>query len=103
MIAIPASENSIDAKIDERFGRCSFFCFYHTESKETEFKENSLRNGSGGVGPQVVQFLASSGVNKIYAVEIGPKAKDLLDKLKVETQIIESGQTIREIIEKFNN
>ena len=103
MIAIPASENNINAIIDERFGRCPFFCFYNAETGTIEFKKNILGNHAGGVGPQVSDFLANEGINKVYAVEFGPKAKDVLDKLKVETQIIESGHTIREIIGMFNN
>ena len=103
MIAIPATKNNANALIDDRFGRCPFFCFYDTKSKTTEFKENSLRNSSGGVGPQVVQFLATSGVNTVYAVEIGPKAKDLLDKFKMEIHITKSGKSIHEIIEMLNH
>ena len=103
MIAIPVSENSINAIIYERFGRCPFFCFYNTETGKIEFKENHLQNDAGGVGPQVSEFLANEGIKKVYAVEFGPKAKDVLNKLKVETHIIKSGQTIREIIEMFKN
>lgn len=101
-IAIPVSENSIDAFVDMRFGRCSFFCFYDTVTKRTEFKQNMLKNDAGGVGLKVSEFLANNGVNKVYALEFGPKAKDMLDKLKIETQIIENGQKVREIIELVN-
>jgi len=102
-IAIPASSDKSEVFVDERFGRCPFFCFYDNETKKIEFKENNLKNGSGGVGPQVVEFLANSGVNKVYAVEFGPKAKDVLDTLKIETQVIKSGQTVSEIIELLNH
>ena len=101
-VAIPASNRNIDSLMDDRFGRCPFFCLYNLETKQIEFIENSLRNGSGGVGPQVVEFLANNGVNRIYAVEFGPKAKEMLDKLKIETQVVEVKQTVREIIELFN-
>ena len=102
-IAIPVSNENIDSAVDDRFGRCPFFCLYNLETKQIEFKENSLKNGSGGVGPQVVEFLANNGVNKVYAVEFGPKAKEMLDKLKMETQEVNSKQTVREIIELFNH
>jgi len=102
-IAIPASIDKAEALVDERFGRCSFFCFYSQETKQIEFKENSLKNGARGVGSQVSEFLTNNGVNKVYAVEFGPKAKDVFDKLKIETQIIKSRQTVREVIEMFNN
>lgn len=101
MIAIPASENNINALIDERFGRCPFFCFYNEDTGKSEFRVNLIRNNAGGVGPKVAEFLAISGVNKVYAAELGPKAKDLLDKLKIETQLVDKGQKINKIIEKI--
>jgi predicted Fe-Mo cluster-binding NifX family protein len=102
-IAIPASTDKADALIDNRFGRCPFFCFYNQETEQIDFVENNLRNGAGGVGPQVSEFLANNGVNKVCAVEIGPKAKDVLDKLKIEALIIQNGQTVREVIAMLNH
>ena len=32
IIAIPASEKSINALVDQNFSRCSFFCFYNTKT-----------------------------------------------------------------------
>jgi len=102
-IAIPASIDKAEALVDNRFGRCSFFCFYSQETKKIGFMKNSLKNGAGGVGPQVSEFLANNGVNKVYAIEFGPKAKGVLDKLKIEIQVIKNGQTVREVIEMLNN
>ena len=102
-IALPASDKKIDSFVDDRFGRCPYFCFYNVEARHIEFIENTLKNGSGGVGPQVAEFLANNSVNKIYAMEFGPKAKDILDKLKIETQIIKNKQTVYELIKMFNN
>ena len=102
-VAIPASNKEIDSLVDDRFGRCPFFCLYNLETRQIEFMENSLKNGSGGVGPQVVEFLANNGINKVYAMEFGPKAKEMLDKLKIETQVVNSKQTVHEIIKLFNH
>ena len=101
MIAIPASENNINALIDDRFGRCPFFCFYNEDTGKSEFRVNLIRSDAGGVGPKVAEFLAISGVNKVYATEFGPKAKDVLDKLKIETQMAKKGKKVREIIENL--
>jgi predicted Fe-Mo cluster-binding NifX family protein len=102
IIAIPASEQHVDALVDERFGRCPFFCFYNTLNNQTLFKENNLRNESGGIGPQVSEFLANNNISKVVAVEIGPKAKDVLNKMKIETLLINSGQLVREVIKMLN-
>lgn len=103
IIAIPASNKNIDSLVDERFGRCPYFCFFNLENQQIEFKENTLKNGSGGVGPQVAEFLANNGVKKVYAIEFGPKAKDVLEKLNIEAQVIKSKQTVNEIIKMFNH
>jgi len=102
IIAIPASANKIEALIDERFGRCPYFCFFNTDTDQIDFEENSLRNGAGGVGPQVSEFLANKGIKKVLAVDFGPKANDMLNKLNIQTQTIENGLTVQQVIEKYN-
>ena len=103
IVAVPSSSDKIDALIDERFGRCPFFCFYNTKKHEVIFKKNDLKNGAGGVGPQVVEFLVKNGVDEVYATEVGPKAKTILDKLNIKTTIINTRQTIQQVINRFNN
>jgi predicted Fe-Mo cluster-binding NifX family protein len=94
-IAVPVSGYISKSLVDDRFGRCPFFCFYDTKTKEIEFKENSFKDNASEVGPRVTEFLANNEINnKVYAVEFGPKAKDVLDKLKIETQLVKSGQKI---------
>ncbi|MBN2814141.1 MAG: NifB/NifX family molybdenum-iron cluster-binding protein [Bacteroidales bacterium] len=99
-IAFPASANKPEALIDERFARCPFFCFYDFGTQQIEFKENMLRNGAGGVGLQVAEFMANNGVDKVLAVEFGPKAKDTLTKLRIGTESITSGKTVQQIIDE---
>ena len=102
IIAIPASANIVQANVDVRFGRCPYFCLYNTENKVYEFKKNEFANDGEGVGSQVVEFLSNKNVKEIYAVEVGPKAKILLDKLNINTRIIKSGQTIKQLIDMLN-
>lgn len=87
-VAIPALNENIGSAMEDRFKPCPFFCLYNLETKQIEFKENSMKNGSGGLGPQLVEFLANMGLNKVFAMEIGPKAKEMLDKLKMKTQVV---------------
>jgi len=98
IVAIPSSANNIDAIIDERFARCQFFCFYNIKTKEYDFKENNNRNGSGGVGPKVVEYLAVNGVSEVYATEVGPKAQKILNMLKIRTNLTDPKQTVKQII-----
>ena len=101
IIAIPSSGNKAEALIDERFARCPFFCLYNTDTRKIDFKENTKRDASGGVGPQVVEFLATNGVNEVLSVEVGPKAQDALNKFKISTQIVNAGQSVQQLINLF--
>ena len=98
IVAIPASGKKTDALIDERFARCLYFCLYNSDTKQTNFKENNKRDASGGIGPQVAEFLAESGVNEVWSVEVGPKAQDALDKLKIRTKLVNAGQSVQQLI-----
>ncbi len=103
VIAIPASSDRIDALIDERFGRCPFFCLYNTRTGNHIFKKNNMKDGSGGVGLQAAEFLANNGVDQVYAVEVGPKATGVLNRLKIKINPVESGQTVAKIINMLNH
>ena len=100
IVAIPASGKNTEALIDERFGRCLFFCLYNTEIKQNVFIENNKRDASGGLGPQVAEFLAENGVNEVWSVEVGPKAQDVLNKLNIRTKLVNAGQTVQQLINK---
>jgi predicted Fe-Mo cluster-binding NifX family protein len=102
IVAIPSSSDKTDALIDERFGRCPFFCFYNTKTNDCEFKENTLKNITEGVGPLVVEFLAKNGIREVYACEFGPKAKNMLGKLNIKMRLIDGKQTIQQLITMLN-
>jgi predicted Fe-Mo cluster-binding NifX family protein len=103
IIAIPASEKSINALMDQNFSRCSFFCFYNTKTDSITFAENKYISASGGASNLVIQFLADNKVNEIYTVQIGRKAKMNLDRFKISINIISSGKTINQIINSIKN
>jgi predicted Fe-Mo cluster-binding NifX family protein len=103
IIAIPASEKSINALMDQNFSRCSFFCFYNTKTGETTFTENPYKATSGAASKLVIQFLVENKVNEIYAVQLGQNAKMHLDRYKISVKIIDSGKTINQIISIIKN
>ena len=99
-VAITSTGNTIDSKIDERFGRCAFFVFYDTESKSIEFMPNPNKDVEEGAGPASVQLVASRDTKKIVAGEFGFKIKSLLDSLKIQMIVVKSRDTtVQEIID----
>ncbi len=74
-IAITSEGNTLNSQIDSRFGRCSYFAIYDTETKATEFVLNPGKEASG-------------------------KTLPLLESLHIE-MISETNKTISEIIKQF--
>jgi predicted Fe-Mo cluster-binding NifX family protein len=102
-VAITSTGNSLESKVDQRFGRCPYFVIYDTESRAMEFIPNPNKDVQEGAGPASVQLVASKKVNKIISGEFGIKIKSLLDSIKIQMIILkESDKTIREIIEMLN-
>lgn len=99
-IAITSENKTLDSLIDSRFGRCAYFAICNTETKKTDFFENSAKDSPEGAGPAAVKFVASKGVKKVIAPEIGRKAEVLLNQLEIEV-VNEKDKTIAEIIEKL--
>ena len=102
-IAITSSGNTLKSYLDIRFGRCSFFAIYDTETKDVEFISNPNKEAEEGAGPASVQLVASIPVNKIVSGEFGFKIKSLLVDLKIQMIVLkEPDITIEDIIKLLN-
>ena len=102
-VAITSTGNSLDSTLDERFGRCSYFVVYDTESKSTEFIPNPNKEVEQGAGPASVELVASRNVDKIVSGEFGAKIKPLLDSLKIQMIVVNEQKTVNEIIKMLNH
>ncbi|MDP3453255.1 MAG: NifB/NifX family molybdenum-iron cluster-binding protein [Bacteroidales bacterium] len=99
-IAITSTGNTLDSLIDSRFGRCSYFVIYDSETKSTEFIPNPNKESIEGAGPASAQLVATKGVTKVVSGEFGAKVKSLFDTLQIELVILnKADKSIKEIIE----
>ncbi len=101
-VAIPSSSNTEDAKMDGRFGRCTYFCIYDSEKDTLEFVNNPAVNARGGAGFQAVEFLINKEVKVVIVPQLGPNADGVLKRGNVE---VFQGENIsvKELIEKWKN
>ncbi len=103
-IAITSTGNDLLAKMDKRFGRCSYFVIYDKENGSIEYIPNPARDAEEGAGPAAVQLVAAKGVSKIVSGEFGMKIKSLLDSLRIQMIALNREEkTIKEIIDLLNN
>ena len=103
-IAITSTGNTLESKLDPRFGRCAYFFIYDIKNKAMEFIPNTNIDVELGAGPASVQFIASRNVTKIISGDFGMKIKSLLDCLKIQMIVLKDPERkIKEIIEMLNH
>ncbi|PKO98425.1 MAG: hypothetical protein CVU13_10440 [Bacteroidetes bacterium HGW-Bacteroidetes-8] len=103
-VAITSTGNSPDSKLDSRFGRCSHFVIYDTETKSIEFVPNTNKDNIEGAGPASVNTVASKGVKQVVSGEFGAKVKSIFDALQIQLIALkDTDKTITEIINMLNH
>jgi predicted Fe-Mo cluster-binding NifX family protein len=101
-VAVTASEPSMDAAADPRFGRCPYFVIADTEQDKCEALENTNAALGSGAGIQSAQLIADSGVQVVLTGNCGPKAFDTLSAAGVEVITGCSG-SVRQVMEDFKS
>ena len=99
-IAVSAVGNTLDAQVDQRFGRCSYFVIVDSETMMAEAIPNMAAGAMGGAGIQAAQNIASKGVKVVITGNVGPNAFQTLSAAGIEIITGASG-TVRETIEKY--
>jgi predicted Fe-Mo cluster-binding NifX family protein len=103
-IAITSTGKTLDSTIDERFGRCSYFVLYDTDSKSTEFIPNPSKAADEGAGLSAVEFIAGRKVSKVVSGEFGIKIKSLLESKQIQMIMLKnSAKKIGEIISMIDH
>lgn len=99
---ITASGSDLTPRLDLRFGRCAFFCLYNHNDGGATFIKNEFKDAQGGAGAKVAEKMLNLGVDRIISGDFGPKAKDLLDKFKIQlVKMTDEHKSIQEIITSF--
>ena len=90
-IAISANSGDPDAEFSARFGRCRCFLITDTDLEDWQEVENPAIDAQGGAGTQVVQYLASMGVEAVVSGRYGPNAFEALEAAGIKAYIANSG------------
>jgi predicted Fe-Mo cluster-binding NifX family protein len=77
-ICVTAQAESLEAQIEARFGRCSFFVIVNSETMNYEVVSNTAVNAMGGAGVQAAQTLVDKDVSVVLTGNIGPNAYRVL-------------------------
>jgi predicted Fe-Mo cluster-binding NifX family protein len=99
-IVVTAEQPRLDSAVDSRFGRCGFFIFIDTETREWEAVDNRDAVRSSGAGIGAAQFVLSKGAKAVVTGFAGPKATQVLTAAGVEILSVTSG-TVHQALENF--
>lgn len=99
-IAISATSPTLDAEVDPRFGRCSYFIIVDPETEEFEALDNASAMAGGGAGISTGQVIASKGVEVILTGNCGPNAYQVLSSAGIKVVTGVSGK-VKDAIEEY--
>ena len=99
-ICVTSESNTLDSKVDGRFGRCQYFIIVDTESLEFEAIQNPNIELMGGAGIQSAQLVASKQVKAVLTGNVGPNAFQTLQAAGIEIFTGASG-TVKDTVKKY--
>ncbi|NOY77458.1 MAG: dinitrogenase iron-molybdenum cofactor biosynthesis protein [Calditrichaeota bacterium] len=100
-IAVSGTGDSLDAAVDERFGRCPYFVFVESETMAYEAVPNPGAEAMGGAATKAAQVIADKQADVVLTGAVGPNAERSLAALGVRVVTDISGTTIREAVRNF--
>lgn len=97
---ITSTGNNLDSGFDLRFGRAAWFCLLDETTGETSFFENYSNEASHGAGTKAVEKVMELGATKVISGDFGPRAKELLEKFKIQMVLLSNeSKSIADIVD----
>jgi len=100
-IAVCAQSNGLEAKVDNRFGRCNTYVLVDTEKNTVTNINNEAKDQASGAGGQAVRLLNTHNVDVIICPELGPKAIKALYAFEIQAYAMDNSETVGQAIDAF--
>ncbi len=101
-IAVTSTGESIDSKVDQRFGRAAFFIIAETDTMDFEVIENENTAAAGGAGISSAKTVIDAGAEAVLTGNCGPNAQRTLSAASVKLFTGITG-TVEPVIKLFKN
>lgn len=82
-IAVSATGGSIQARVEERFGRAPYYVVVDSDTGRFGLVSNPAVLAAHGAGPQTARVLAERGVTTVLTGRVGPNAREALEQLGI--------------------
>lgn len=99
IVIISSKGDTLNSKVDERFGRATFFIRIETESMAWQAFENTAVSNAHGAGIAAAQFVIDQQAEVVLSGDFGPNAANALSAagLRMET-FKESDLTVEQAV-----
>jgi predicted Fe-Mo cluster-binding NifX family protein len=101
-IAVSTAGQNMEARLDPRFGRCSYFLIVDPDTMEFEVFDNANAALGSGAGVQAAQFVASKGAAAVITGHCGPKAMDVLSAGGIQVFAGQDG-SVKDVVKAYQN
>ncbi|MGQ9496718.1 MAG: NifB/NifX family molybdenum-iron cluster-binding protein [Desulfotomaculales bacterium] len=99
-LVVSAAGTGPDAQVDPRFGRCSHFVVYDTDTGTYEAMPNAAAAAAGGSGIQAAQAVVNAGAKAVLTGNIGPNAFRVLEAAGVKCYT-GAGGTVKDAVAAY--
>jgi len=82
-VALTSTGSDLNALLDPRFGRCSYFVIVDLETEMVEAFPNEAASAPGGAGIAAAQFIANKDVDTVLSGQFGPNAFQTLNAAEI--------------------
>ncbi len=101
-IVVTCQGQTLDDKVDPRFGRAANFLVVDLDTLKFEVLDNSATNSMGqGAGIQSAQTVANTGAEAVLTGFVGPKAFQALSAANIKVGQGLEGVTVRDAIARY--
>ena len=98
-VGVSASGRDLNARVDDRFGRCPWFLAVDSESLEFNAFENRHAQEGMGAGMAAAKDLIDAHVDAVISGQVGPKAYEVLKALNIDIFLVPEGITVKDALE----
>lgn len=104
-IAIPTTgKRKLTNKVADTFSRAPNFTIVTIEDnqiKTLDVVPNTGKTLDRGAGPLAARILKENQVDLLLTSELGPGAKNILEALEIQIELVEQGNTVKEVVAAY--